>query len=62
LRRRTNLIVLARFSNLTAIGHHGQAWTSERLCLDGLKIVQSSLDAIECLGDFIWPTESWGLT
>jgi hypothetical protein len=55
----TDLIVLASFSNLTAIGPYGQAWASERLCLDNLKIVSASADGIDCTGDFIGCTESF---
>ena len=52
-----DLIVLASFSELTAIGPHGQVWLSERLCLDNLKIVTASADTIECTGDFIESAE-----
>jgi hypothetical protein len=48
-----DLIVLASFSELTAIGPHGPAWVSERLCLDRLTIRTASAESIECTGDFI---------
>ena len=53
------LLVLASFANLTAIGPEGQSWTSERLCLDHLKIVSASEHSIDCIGDFIDATESF---
>lgn len=48
----SDLIALASFDGLTVIGRRGQAWASERLCLDSLKIVNASAASIECLGDF----------
>lgn len=55
----TDLIVLAGFDSLTAIGPHGQVWASERLCLDNLRIVSASADRIDCLGDFLDATGSF---
>lgn len=55
----SDLIVIASFSNLTAIGAHGMAWTSERLCLDSLKIVHASASSIECIGDFLDGVEAF---
>lgn len=54
-----DLIVLASFAGLVAIGPRGQVWASERLCLDNLKIVSASADSIDCIGDFIDDTESF---
>jgi hypothetical protein len=53
------LIVLASFANLAAIAPHGQAWASERLCLDNLEIVSANAEGIDCTGDFIDGTESF---
>lgn len=55
----SDLIVMASFSDLTAIGGNGQAWTSERLCLDSLRIVHASAGSIECTGDFLDGVEAF---
>jgi hypothetical protein len=57
-----DLVVLADFSNLTAVGRDGHAWTSERLCLDSLKIISASSSSIECIGDFMEGTEAFTVT
>lgn len=55
----SDLIVMASFSDLTAIGAHGQPWTSERLCLDSLRIIHASASSIECIGDFLDGVEAF---
>jgi hypothetical protein len=45
-----NLVVLATHLDLTAIGPAGLAWSSERLCLDGLRILDATADGIRCAG------------
>jgi hypothetical protein len=53
-----DLIILASFSELMAISPSGQAWVSQRLCVDDLRIVSASGDSIEWIGDFVSSTES----
>ncbi|MDA8322945.1 MAG: hypothetical protein M0030_24495 [Actinomycetota bacterium] len=53
-----DLIILASFSSLTAIGTSGVIWESHRLGLDNLRIVRASPDGIECICDFIDSTEN----
>jgi hypothetical protein len=49
----SGLIVLASFSSLAAISPRGQAWATERLCLDNLTITGTDAAAIRCTGDFL---------
>jgi len=56
-----DLIVLAGFSNLAAIGPRGQAWISERLCLDNLKITGTDANKIQSIGDFLDGAENFAV-
>lgn len=52
-----NLVVLATDLDLTAIGPDGRAWSSERLCLDGLRILDATADGIRCAGEVLGGVE-----
>jgi hypothetical protein len=54
-----DLVVLADFSNIAAVGRDSHAWTSERLCLDFLKVISANSSSIECTGDFLEGTEAF---
>lgn len=47
------LIVLVSFASLAATSPRGQAWVTERLCLDNLRITGADAAAIRCTGDFL---------
>lgn len=48
-----DLIVLASFSRITAIGRRGQAWISKPLCLDDLRILDADEHDVSCVGSFL---------
>jgi hypothetical protein len=56
-----DLLALASFSGLTAIGPQGQAWTSERLCLDDLRILDADEHTISCCGSFLEGSEGFAV-
>jgi hypothetical protein len=51
------VLVLADFTELSAIGGDGIRWESGRLCLDGLKIQRVSGSEIHCQGDYLEGSE-----
>jgi hypothetical protein len=51
------LIVLVSFASLAATSPRGQAWVTERLCLDNLRITGADAAAIRCTGDFLEGTQ-----
>jgi hypothetical protein len=56
-----DLIVLAGFFDLAAIGPGGQAWVTERFCLDDLRITAADAATIRCAGDFLEGTENFAV-
>lgn len=56
-----DLIVLASFSSLAAINPSGQAWVTERLCLDNLTVTSANAAAIWCTGDFLEGKEDFAV-
>lgn len=55
------LIVLADWTHMVAVGQTGQEWRSQRLCLDGLHILEARTDAIRCEGDFVGSVEEFAV-
>jgi hypothetical protein len=45
------LLLLVRFIDIVAVGPHGIAWKSPRLCVDDLVVRKVTVDAIACTGD-----------
>ena len=52
-------LLLAGFTNLVGIGSCGMRWESQRLCLDGLKVLCVEGDHVYCEGDYLEGTESF---
>jgi hypothetical protein len=44
------LLLLVSFTKIVAIGQNGVAWTTARLCLDGLEVLTADRHAIVCAG------------
>jgi hypothetical protein len=57
--RDLDLLVLAGFVFMAALGPTGLAWHSERLCLDDLRVLDATADGIHCCGDFVGSTEEF---
>src|SRR6266536_513142 len=57
--RDLDLLVLAGFVFMAALGPAGLAWHSERLCLDDLRVLDATADGIHCCGDFVGSTEEF---
>ena len=47
------LLLLARMTDLVAVGAAGIEWRTRRLCLDGLAVVSATHEAIRCTGEFL---------
>ena len=53
-----DLLLLAGFTDLAAVGPAGVAWRSRRLGLDGLKIIKSEEDSIVCTVEHLGGVET----
>lgn len=53
------VLVLADFIRLAAVNRSGMRWESQRLCLDGLRIVEVTGNEIRCEGDYIEGPETF---
>ncbi len=53
-------MLLASFSEVTALGDYGARWRTARLCWDGLVIEGVTGDVVNCSGEFM-PTATFTL-